>query len=362
MPLLSSIVGRMFLAFGVVALVSLFSSHSHAQHGSLTIHGEKQFCVGESTEIWVDDIYDSYLWSSGDTTASLMVSTAGWYCVTATSGTNEFTGCDGVVEIPLKIMTLSLSYCSNEDPWWIDTVLINDTITGAIGCDTVVHITITEDPLVPNAINMSKCSGDTAWVDGVPYIHPGIYIDTVASVGDGCDTVLIITIDQFHSPDLEPDVIEPDDGTSNGFIELPYDPDVIVYEWSNGQQGHIASMLGAGTYSVTATDIYGCAHTASYVVPVFLPFDNDLDPTKVITAQTDPNGGNVNLSIPSDLNIREVVGYDSRGRRAFQFPLAPNQKFMRIYNLKPGIYLVAARGEDGTDVSKPIKMWVDKNR
>ena len=71
-----------------------------------------------------------------------------------------------------------------------------DTVTSTTGgCDTVVTITITEDPLLMNAVSLSHCPGDSVMYNGVYYTAPGSpYIDTVASMTGGCDTIVTITV------------------------------------------------------------------------------------------------------------------------------------------------------------------------
>ena len=116
-------------------------------------------------------------------------------------------GCDTIVTItvtedPLVPLSVSASHCAGDSVqvygvWYTASGSpYTDTIpTTTTGCDTVVTITITEDPLETNAVSLSHCPGDSVSYYGVFYTAPGSpYVDTIASTTGGCDTIVTITV------------------------------------------------------------------------------------------------------------------------------------------------------------------------
>jgi hypothetical protein len=74
-------------------------------------------CEGEQIELSVVDIYESYLWSNGETSANTILSTAGNYSVSVI----DAQGCSGVGETNLSLMSspelslpTSISFCEGE--------------------------------------------------------------------------------------------------------------------------------------------------------------------------------------------------------------------------------------------------------
>ncbi|NNE30589.1 MAG: hypothetical protein HKN16_13195, partial [Saprospiraceae bacterium] len=123
-------------------------------------------------------------------------------------------GCDSIVVVDLTFVpppmtNFNPTYCPGE------TVTINGTVYSqgnpsgietfedAIGpgCDSVVNVNITYNPLPSGNYSPTLCNGDTAFVNGNPYyfLNPiGIEILDNASQS-GCDSVVQIFL-SFHSP------------------------------------------------------------------------------------------------------------------------------------------------------------------
>ena len=145
-------------------------------------------CAGDSVQV-----YGEWYTSSGSPYTDTVLSTTG--------------GCDTLVTItitedPLETNAVSLSHCPGDSVSYYGVFYTApggpyiDTIASTTGgCDTIVTITVTEDPLIPLAVSASHCAGDSVQVYGEWYTSAGSpYIDTIASTTGGCDTVVTITV------------------------------------------------------------------------------------------------------------------------------------------------------------------------
>jgi hypothetical protein len=143
------------------------------------------FCAGDSVNVY-----------------GVWYSVAGGYTDTVLSATG---GCDTllnitIVEDPLITNTVNDSYCAGDSVlvygvWYSSVGSFTDTVASTTGgCDTIVTIDITEDPLETNTVNASHCPGDSVQVYGVWYAGIGSFTDTVSSVTSSCDTVVTVVI------------------------------------------------------------------------------------------------------------------------------------------------------------------------
>ncbi|MEZ5004133.1 MAG: gliding motility-associated C-terminal domain-containing protein [Chitinophagales bacterium] len=73
------------------------------------------------------------------------------------------------------------------------------TVTDSLGCTTTCQVTITEPPFLTSSSNVTICFGESSFIGDVSYSYPGSYTDTLTSV-DGCDSVvtLNLTVNPIH--------------------------------------------------------------------------------------------------------------------------------------------------------------------
>jgi hypothetical protein len=113
-------------------------------------------------------------------------------------------GCDTIVTINVTVesfetLTVNEGHCPGDSvliygEWYIGPVSgLTDTIPSAGGCDTVVTINVTIDPYETNTVNASFCAGDSVQIYGVWYGMASTYMDTIPAAS-GCDTVVTINI------------------------------------------------------------------------------------------------------------------------------------------------------------------------
>lgn len=118
------------------------------------ITGNASICQGGSTTFTVMETYDSYMWSTGDQTASITAATPGTYTVTVKKG-----DCTGTASVELKVAELNI----------VENVT-NETCAGNDGAVTLQ---------IPSGVNYSIVwsSGETAnFITGKP---AGTYTYTI---------------------------------------------------------------------------------------------------------------------------------------------------------------------------------------
>jgi gliding motility-associated-like protein len=267
-----------------------------------TITGNDSFCAGDCTDLDAG-VFDSYIWSTLETTQIINVCVAGTYTVTV----SDASGCTGTDEItvtedplPVPIITGSLTFCVGSctildaGPFntytWSDGITTTQTITVCVagdytvtvtdanGCEGTATVTVTESPVVIPVItgDLSFCTGDCTvldagvfdsyqWNDGATTTTQTL---TVCIVGDyfvtvtdanGCTGTAMVTVTEDPLP---VPVISGSTTFCIGSCTI-LDAGVFdAYEWSDGTTIATFSACVAGTYTVIVTDVNGCTGTA----------------------------------------------------------------------------------------------------
>ncbi|WP_044102780.1 PKD domain-containing protein [Neolewinella persica] len=207
-------------------------------------------CDGETTILSVDNIPGlSYEWSTGATTFSIPVSTAGTYGVTLTNAD----GCSQVIE-PVEVQVIPLPSTS-----WIGNPFICDngstTLTALAGGG---HSYLWE-----NQTTGVTLAGSTLIV---PFSSGNTFQDillTVTNDAYGCSAEVLITVEQAVSPAPDAQITAGGDCEGDGsLIEVVNPEPGVTYTWNTGEEGLSIFTYAAGTYTVVATDVRtGCVGT-----------------------------------------------------------------------------------------------------
>ncbi len=179
--------------------------------------------------------YDSYIWSTGETSQTIDVSTPNDYTVTVTYGicTDEAT-ISITQDLTFDVaITGNLEYCSG-----FSTTLNADT-----GLDSYLWST-----------------GETS--QSITIDSPNDY--TVTATNGICTDETTVSIIELVSPTPEiSGATEICSGTTETLdAGLGYDS----YNWSNSQTSQFITITGGGTYTVTVTSSNGCTGTDSFIV------------------------------------------------------------------------------------------------
>ena len=284
------------------------------------ISGDISLCTGETSTLTATG-GTGYLWSTGASTTSITVSTAGTYAVTATNA-NGCTGTASVVvlsnSLPAVSITGDLNICTGETTQltassggvayaWstgASTQSINVsvggaysvTLTDANGCSNSASATVNQNSsilLTPvatavscnggsnGAINLSASGGTSpfqfVWNTGatsqnLASLSSGNYIVT-ATDASGCTATASVTVSQPAAIQIIPAITPVDCNLgANGSVVLTVTGGTGAYSyvWSNGATTKDLAAVSVGNYTVTVTDANGCTAVASVNVTIDL--------------------------------------------------------------------------------------------
>lgn len=282
----------------------------------------------------------NYMWSNGNTSASLNGLNAGSYTVTVTDfngctarSTYDITGSAGTVSVNSVNLQHVLCYnmsngsiditvtgngplsylwntgSSNEDLQNLQAGLYTVTITDVNGCSESASYSITQPsaPLIPvlNITDSILCFGETAsvevsvnggtspyqfqWSHGaatptVQNLNSGIHTVTITDY-NGCNAIINTTITAPENPVVGTHVILSQikchgNADASVVMNVAGGTTPYTYQWSNGETSSQISNLSAGVYSVTVTDSNGC----TYAEMLQLAEPQELTLTSVIEA------------------------------------------------------------------------------
>ncbi|MFL5746754.1 MAG: hypothetical protein ACJ751_18900, partial [Niastella sp.] len=136
-----------------------------------------------------------YLWNGNSYT------TAGTYKDTLTSAA----GCDSIITLTLNVSPVvtgsqTATVCANQLPYlWNGNAynaagIYKDTLISATGCDSIVALTLNVNPVVTGAQTATVCANQLPYTwNGNKYNAAGSYKDTLISAA-GCDSVVTLTL------------------------------------------------------------------------------------------------------------------------------------------------------------------------
>ena len=269
----------------------------------ITIMGETDFCIGESTTLTAACSED-FIWSTGDTSASINVNTAGTYIVTASTsnGCSNSTSVMVIQNQPSPVFITGDTVICNEigselevtpgiDYLWssgetTQTIYVTNpgvytvSVTDDNGCVSSATKTISTMKQVGVSGNTSICSGQSttllatgegnySWSNGtvtplITVTESGIYTIT-ASLPNGCvsfDSVFVIV---NPLPTLS---ITGNTSFCQGDTTTLTATGASTYVWNNGSSNATVAVNSVGTYTVTGTDANGCTNTATKTITV----------------------------------------------------------------------------------------------
>ncbi|MDX1408612.1 MAG: hypothetical protein R3330_10780, partial [Saprospiraceae bacterium] len=218
------------------------------------INGSNILCGGEPVELTVSGPFNEIMWSTGESTFTIEVVSGGTYSVTVT----DVNGC-----------TAENAIAINESP--VPQVEIQGNPEFCADGST----TLNAGPGFASYVWSDGSTGQTLVVNS-----SDIYSVTVTNAaGCSAEDVFQVTERPLVEPELDPEA----EVCVGGTVELDAGPGYVSYLWSTGQAGQIIEVDGAGTYTVTVVDDFGCTGEASvevtdYEVTAFISGPNGVCP------------------------------------------------------------------------------------
>ena len=269
------------------------------------IAGDLSFCADSSTVLDAG-VFDSYEWSTGDTTQQLMVAESGTFEVTV-SDNNGCTGSTAAIVEELEpfdvTITGSTTFCLGsstilegsegfDEYLWSDgsneqTLVVSTegqyglTVTDANGCTASTEVMVTEEAELEPIINgtLSFCPDSMTVLDAGTFdsyewttgdTTQQIMVNEIGTYGvtvsdnAGCTGMTEVLVEQLPMPEVAiagSTTFCPGSSTtldaSAGFME---------YLWSNGSTEQSLTVMTEGLYALTVTDSNGCVGTTEIMV------------------------------------------------------------------------------------------------
>jgi len=271
------------------------------------IDGLDSLCTGQSIEICGLPLGYNYVWSTGQTTRCINVSTGGTYTLTISNSA----GCTSV--------------CSKTI---VENIIPDCSISGD---DVICEGQTTELCTLPGASAYLWSTGATT--NCITVSLPGIYLVTVTGA-NGCFSVCSIVINVNPLPNC---LITGDSLICNGLsTEFCAPTGYASYLWSNGETSNCVTVSLAGIYTLTVTDLNGCSSVCS------IPLNLLPTPTCSIT-------GDSLLCDGTSTDICAIAGYASY--------LWSNGETSNCITVSlPGIYTVTVTDLEGCTSSCSIEI------
>jgi hypothetical protein len=213
------------------------------------ITGDPIICQGQSTQLCVPSGSFSYLWSNGEMTNCINITTAGTYTVTATAAN----GCKAICS--KTVSTGGISTCS------------------IVGNSVICSGQTTQLCVPSGASSYLWSNGETT--NCITTSAAGTYSVTVTNT-NGCSSICTKIVTNSVAPICTVtgnSVICPGETT-----QLCVPSGASSYLWSNGETTNCITTSTAGTYSVTVTSTNGCSSICTKIVtnmPVCIITGND---------------------------------------------------------------------------------------
>ncbi len=270
-----------------------------------TLGADTLLCFGASLTLTAPPGLDTYFWSTGETTQSIVVNAAGFYAVEVTnmegcmaedtievsinpeliiSLGNDTTICDGqAVTLDPGAGFIIYEWSDGSSAQTLDAVttgFYSVTVTDASACtaSAFVNVTVNPAPVVDLGNDTTICGGTILTLDAGPGFTTYLWDDgsslqtlDVNSAGSymvtvtdaiGCSGSSTINISANPFVTLGPDVTACDGSQ----VTLDPGPGYTTYLWSGGSSSQTFDVTTAGVYTVTVTDINGCINSATVQV------------------------------------------------------------------------------------------------
>ncbi|MCB0596750.1 MAG: hypothetical protein KDD28_21880, partial [Phaeodactylibacter sp.] len=208
-------------------------------------------------------------------------------------------GCDSTVYVEVQELmpveeSLELRTCPNSTIMYNGTALApgdsqDFLFAGQNGCDSTVHVTVSELTVFESSLELEACTGTTATYNGTE-LDPGDAQAFILTASNGCDSVVNVTV-----------------------LELPvFESDLQLEACSNTTVSYNGSVLDPGTtQSFTFAAANGCDSVVNVAVLELPVFESDLQLEACPGTSVAYNGTDLLAGTAQSFTLTAANGCDS---------------------------------------------------
>ncbi len=272
-------------------------------------------------------------------------------------------GCDSTVflnltVIPTATTALTQAICQGESfqvgsSTYNTSGVYQDVLTAATGCDSIVTLNLTVNPVYSVTLTEAICEGDSYQVGNNSFSANGTFVTTLNSI-NGCDSVVTLNLTVY--PCELAFTLSGTDALCNGSADgsftfaLTRGTPPYNYSWqslSGGPSGtgviagnNINTLIGnlpAGNYRITVTDSYNIQDIINFSVQQPTPVTASLSASNF-------NGFGISCAESTDGSFTANAG---GGTPPYNYAWNNNQSGITISNLGAGNYIVTITDQHG---------------
>ncbi|MEE1225521.1 MAG: T9SS type A sorting domain-containing protein, partial [Bacteroidales bacterium] len=163
------------------------------------------------------------------------------------------------------------------------------TLQAVNGCDSVVNLTLSVNPIFNTNLSAFICEGETYSENGFNVSEAGVYTQTLQTI-NGCDSIVTLTlnVNPIFNTELSATICEGQVYTENGF-----------------------NISEAGVYTQTLQTINGCDSIVTLTLTVLPSYNINLTATICQGSELNISGFNVSEAGVYTQNLTSVNGCDS---------------------------------------------------
>ena len=279
--------------------------------------------IFENVEI-SNDITAAICQGSAYTENGFNVSEAGVY----TQNLQTINGCDSIVTLTLTInpvatTALQAAICQGEtyaeNGFNISQAgVYTQNLQTINGCDSVVTLTLTVNPVATTALQASICQGETYTENGFNVSQTGVYTQNLQTI-NGCDSVVTLTL------------------TVNPVYSFTIDATINQGETYHGNGFEVSE---AGTYTQNLQTVNGCDSVIVLELTVNSSLGDVVANTIEVALYPNPAENYTVLEVQGLKEQTKVALFDVRGRKLREFDLSAGTESVRLdlRDLPSGVY------------------------
>ncbi|MDH4471654.1 MAG: T9SS type A sorting domain-containing protein [Fluviicola sp.] len=293
---------------------------------------------------------NSYTWAENGVTYF----SAGNYNDTLTN----VAGCDSIITLNLtinqptsssltEIACGSYSWAQNGVSYFVSGSY-NDTIPNANGCDSIITLNLTVNPITSSSETVSACDSYTWSANGVTYTTSGQHSQPFLSAA-GCDSMVTINLTIIQTPTAN----ATDDGlgtlTGSGGSPVQW-IDCGTNTAIAGATSNTFSPTVNGSYAIVVGNGNGCSDTSACLIVDYIGLSENATINAVIYPNPTTNEVKINFTESSaTLIIRDAQG------KILQIQTIENSAAISLVNVQTGIYFFELTTEQGKVVKRVVK-------